>query len=110
MDEWLQSAKYLPAFMRDFHDQKAVFKRIQEMIGRRRAKDGMHTDILPGWISAHIYVVDFFLWYMARCGWTLQRSRANLEFNDIGTDLEAWRERDMQAMFAAFKKEEPRDA
>lgn len=74
---WLDSAEYLPEFMRDFHDQKDVFKAIHELVN---AHDGTKA---ISWRDAHIYTIDVFLWFMARRGYTLQRSRVNCEFLDI---------------------------
>jgi len=71
--EWLQSGKYLPEFMRDFHDQKDLFKAI----------DAVYEQDYPervSWIRAHIYVVDRFLWYMASRGYTLQKIRTKVEY------------------------------
>lgn len=82
--EWLQSGEYLPGFLRDFHDQKDVFKAMHDTIGNANengnARDG------------HIYVIDTFLWYMARCGYTLQKSRKNVEFKDMQDDIERSKE------------------
>ena len=44
---------------------------------------------LPTWTMAHIYVIDFFLWYMAKCGYTLQKSRAKIDFIDYQNDIRA---------------------
>lgn len=78
--KWLQSGEYLPSFLRDFHDQKDVFKAMHDTIGNANengnARDG------------HIYVIDTFLWYMGRCGYTLQKSRKNVEFKDMQDDIE----------------------
>lgn len=69
--------------MRDFHDQKDVFKAMHNTITNANdngnARDG------------HIYVVDTFLWYMARCGYTLQKSRKQVEFKDMNDDIERMR-------------------
>lgn len=82
--EWLQSGEYLPGFLRDFHDQKDVFKAMHDIIGNANengnARDG------------HIYVIDTFLWYMGRCGYTLQKSRKNVEFKDMQDDIERSKE------------------
>ncbi len=82
--EWLQSGEYLPGFLRDFHDQKDVFKAMHDTIWNANengnARDG------------HIYVIDTFLWYMARCGYTLQKSRKNVEFKDMQDDIERSKE------------------
>ncbi|MEX2986862.1 hypothetical protein AB4K08_00850 [Serratia fonticola] len=90
--KWLKSGEYLPAFMRDFHDQKDIFKAMHFTITNAdengNARDG------------HIYVVDTFLWYMARCGYTLQRSRKGVEFRDMEEDIEQMR----KAVYSAFTK------
>lgn len=82
--EWLQSGEYLPGFLRDFHDQKDVFNAMHDTIGNANengnARDG------------HIYVIDTFLWYMARCGYTLKKSRKNVEFKDMQDDIERSKE------------------
>ena len=86
VDQWLKTTTdYLPPFMRDFHDAKALFKAIDELVTKREG------DLVkrPSWIEAHVYTVDVFLWFMARRGYTLQRSRANVQFRDLQADLDA---------------------
>lgn len=102
LDEWLKSGAYLPAPLRDFHDQKRIFKIIGEMVIRRQqreksAYDRMMGD-LPNWVEAHIYVVDFFLWFMARRGWTLQRSRQYYDFLDLDADIAAFEQREREGL------------
>jgi len=56
---------HLPKFMRDFHDQKELFKTIEFVLG-------------PGnvsWVEGHIYVIDRFLKFMAMHGYTLRKTR-----------------------------------
>jgi hypothetical protein len=77
LDQWLKSGKYLPSFMRDFHDQKDLFKTIHELVHKH---DGTKQ---ISWIDAHIYTINVFLWFMARRGYTLQRTQAKHEFLDI---------------------------
>jgi hypothetical protein len=95
--EWLKSGTYLPEPMRDFHDQKRLFQIVGEMVTRRQAKERDSYDRalsdLPNWVSAHIYVVDFFLWFMATRGYTLQRSRKPFEFVNLDSDVSAFEER-----------------
>lgn len=79
--DWLESGKYLPEFMRDFHDQKDIFKAMHFTID--------NADKNGNWRDGHIYVVDTFLWYMARCGYTLQRSRKDVDFRDMDKDVES---------------------
>lgn len=81
-DAWLKSGEYLPEFMRDFHDQKDLFKALQPIM--QRSVDGGNTYLENmNWTMAHIYVVDVFLWCLARRGYTLQKSKKKLDFEDI---------------------------
>lgn len=79
VNAWRKDGEHLPPFMRDFHDQKNLFKTIHEQ--------AVFDVNAPSWINAHIYTVDAFLWFMARHGYTLQRSRTRLPFSDINTTL-----------------------
>ncbi|WP_336993539.1 hypothetical protein [Lelliottia amnigena] len=92
LSEWLTSGEYLPLFMRDFHDQKDVFKAMHNTITNADA-NGNPRD-------GHIYVVDTFLWYMARCGYTLQRSRKDVPFKEMQNDIDRYK----REMTEAFSK------
>lgn len=100
--QWLKSGEYLPSFMRDFHDQKDVFRAIDEVVQRRNEKDGSHSYTAGiGAVEAHVYTVDCFLWMMARHGYTLQRSRKRVEFSDLYewlTGAKARRDRHMASL------------
>lgn len=85
VDQWLKSGEYLPEPLRDFHDQKAVFKAMHELV--REQPDA--TVRRPGWIEGQCYVIDVFLWFMARRGWTLQRTRRHGDFRDLEADVRA---------------------
>jgi hypothetical protein len=83
---WRESGAHLPKFMRDFHAQKDLFKTIDEF----------HSDSRQtiSWRDAHIYTIDFFLWFMARHGYTLQKTRTRLPFDDVEkTVSDAWKAR-----------------
>jgi hypothetical protein len=80
---WLKTGKYLPKFMRDFHDQKDLFKAMHTIIVD--INKGDLKDI--SWVAGHIYVIDVFLWFMARRGYTLQKTRTTLPFRDIEEDI-----------------------
>lgn len=83
--DWLKSGDYMPPEFRDFHDQKHLFKAMHNTI--RNADDNGNAR------DGHIYVVDTFLWYMARCGYTLQRSRKKVPFKNMQDDIDKyWRE------------------
>ena len=70
LQKWLSSGKYLPSFLRDFHDQKDLFKSIYHIY----EIDGSEPHDIP-WVNAHIFVIDKFLWFMASRGYTLQKTR-----------------------------------
>ena len=71
----IKSGRYLPPFMRDFHDQKDLFK----SIGQWGAKSQSNID----WVKAHCYVIDIFLKFMALHGYTLQKSKTKEKTFDI---------------------------
>ncbi len=80
---WLKSGDYMPPEFRDFHNQKDLFKAMHNTI-QNANENGNARD-------GHIYVVDTFLWYMARCGYTLQRCRKSLPFKEFDRDLSKYR-------------------
>lgn len=95
--EYVQSEKHLPEPLRDFHDQKDVFKRIWRMVEMRRKTDPQALDAMH-WINGHVFVIDFFLWFMAQHGWTLQRSRARgVHFYDLAFAIKTMRDEDTEA-------------
>jgi len=101
INEWLESGKYLPAILRDFHDQKDIFKAIHRII---KEPDESSLIKRPTWIEGQVYVIDVFLWFMAKRGYTLQRTRQRAEFRDIHEDVKsANRDRDNE-IFAAIQE------
>lgn len=75
---WLQSGKHLPEKLRDFHDQKDFFKSMHFLQDGNKGCDNN-----PTWMNGHIYIIDFFLWFMASLGYTLQKTRKkNIDFNE----------------------------
>lgn len=82
---WLKSGDYMPQEFRDFHAQKDLFQAMHNTI-QNANENGNARD-------GHIYVVDTFLWYMARCGYTLQRSRKKVPFKNMDDDIKKyWQE------------------
>ena len=74
IDNYMKDGGYLPDFMKDFNDQKDVFKAIFEQY-----KDGNDSELLGrlSWVDAHCFTIDVFLWWMARHGYKLQKIRSN---------------------------------
>lgn len=94
---WLKSLQYLPPPLRDFHDQKEVFKAMHQIIN----VDGHEYARSVDWVTGQCYVIDIFLWFMARRGYTLQRSRAKVPFRDLHTDLEELRQQRREKAISA---------
>jgi hypothetical protein len=78
LNEFLKSGEYLPPILRDFHDQKNVFKSMHHLY-----QDNPSTDTAPNWRDGQIYTVDWFLWFMASRGYTMQKSRKKMKFREI---------------------------
>lgn len=71
-------------FMRDFHDQKDLFKTVHRQTPHDITNDDSGK---VSWVDGQIYTIDVFLWFMARHGYTLQKTKKNLDFDDIGDTL-----------------------
>ena len=56
----------------------------------------------PDWITGQCYVIDVFLWFMARRGWTLQRTPRRGNFRDLDADVRARTEHRDAASAAIF--------
>jgi hypothetical protein len=85
--KYLEDAEYLPNFMEDKWDNKKVFKLIYDM-SQGRENDPLNLMIKDiSWLAAYLYVNDMFLWTMALHGYTLQKSRKKLDFEDINSFL-----------------------
>lgn len=89
LDQWLKSGKYLPEPLRDFHDQKDVFKAMHDLQKPAAPSDAIGGHYSVDFITGQCYVIDRFLWFMAKRGYTLQRSRASLPFRDLAADVDA---------------------
>ena len=78
LQNYLRSMQFLPERLRDFHDQKDLFKSMHYLY-----QDGEGAKDKPNWVDGHVYVIDWFLWFMASRGYTLQKTRKQgIEFKD----------------------------
>jgi len=81
--EWRKKGKHLPHFMRDFHDQKDIFKAMTDYFDNS-------ADMPVSWRDGHEFTIDWFLWFMAAHGYTLQKTAAKCEnFHDLNKTIEA---------------------
>ncbi len=86
--EWRESGDYLPDFLRDFHDQKDFFKAMHDIID---VEGHVYAKEVSG-IAGHCYVVDIFLWFLSRFGYKIQKSKADVDFEDLEKAITACRE------------------
>lgn len=104
IEKWLKSGEYLPRVMRDFHDQKDLFKAMHDTINVGSHEYAGKVD----WVTGQCYVIDVFLWFMARRGYTLQRSRAKQEFVSLDETIRQCDQRRLEAMKAIFNRTAPK--
>lgn len=90
---WREAGNHLPDIMKDFHDCKDLFKAVHEII--KTEEHEYCKDI--SWMDGMCYTVDIFLWFMARYGYTLQKSRSKVEFEDLRETLDQLRARRQEA-------------
>lgn len=80
LETYMQNEENLPEFMKDFHDQKDLFKAIYAQYS-----EGNNKELLSNvnWRDAHCFTIDVFLWWMGMHGYKLQKSRKKgVEFYD----------------------------
>lgn len=77
--QYRDSNDHLPQCMKDFSDRCEIFDAMKALTDDA----GMPEECQLSSMHAHIFTVDVFLWFMARHGYTLQRSRAHVEFDDL---------------------------
>lgn len=68
---YMNNNENLPDFMKDFHDQKDLFKAIYEQW--KTGDNQVLEDV--NWVDAHVFTIDYFLWWMGLHGYKLQKSR-----------------------------------
>ena len=100
LKQWRDDQKHLPEFMRDFHNCKKLFKGIADYI----ELEDDHPAKGVNWRQAHCYTIDVFLWFMARHGFTLQRSRSRQNFDDLDVLLDHLDELRKQAFTDAMQQ------
>ena len=80
VDEFMSTNDWLPEPLKDFHDQKNSFKCIHY---NYEVSEAGPMCPAPEWPNGHSYAMDWFLWYMARRGYTLQKCRAKVEWSEF---------------------------
>jgi hypothetical protein len=97
-DEFITSGKHLPPIIRDFHDAKDVFKTMHSSMDLGKFPKEIQS---LGWINCHIFIIDVFLWWMAKRGYTLQKSRQKVGFLNLQEEIE-FRRNEEKEQFRRF--------
>jgi hypothetical protein len=93
--EYTKALEYLPDFMKDFHDQKDLFKAIHELYGKNESLQKLPNS----WCDNHIFVIDYFLWFMGQHGYKLQKARKKgVEFYDLQATIEKMNSRRLDSL------------
>lgn len=81
-EQYVETGAHLPPVLKDFHDAKLFFKWLVWHILAKN-KGGGAIDRLD-FATAQIFTIDYFLWFMAKFGYKLQRIRkTNVAFYDL---------------------------
>jgi len=86
--------RFLPKKFRDFHDQKDLFKTMDFI----QANKNRYVENID-WVSAHNFCTDYFLYYMARIGYTLQKDE-RFKTHEYEDDLKKFQEKIIKEMKA----------
>lgn len=73
----------------DFHDQKDFFKTFHYFYKPEEQCKEPHQ--MPNWVDGQIYAIDFLLHFLAKHGYTLQKSRSKMSFRDIEDTIEKFK-------------------
>lgn len=86
LENYMANHENLPEFMKDFHDQKDLFKAIYAQYSEGNSKELLQR---VNWVDAHCFTIDVFLWWMGLHGYKLQKSRKKgVEFYDPQETIE----------------------
>ena len=102
IEKWRDNGGHLPEELRDFHDQKDLFRLMHRAFGDPKP-DALVRE--PNVVEGHCYVIDKFLWFMARYGYTLQRTRSKLPFDSLSEDIANMRRERAESLARMFKKD-----
>lgn len=102
LKNWVKEGEHLPPLLKDFHDQKDVFKTIPDIKAKKS---------FPGisWIDGHCYTIDRFLKWMAYCGYTLQKCRAKQSFVSMEGLIQERKDKETKAFQEMLKKDKDKE-
>ena len=92
--EHLNNQNNLPDFMKDFHDQKDLFKTIWSWWGKE-----IEDELNIKWVNAMIFTIDKFLWFMGLHGYKLQKDRTkDVDFFDISDSMMQYEKKSLESL------------
>ena len=77
---YLKKRKHLPECINDFDKQTNLFRSMHHLY---QDSEIAKMNTLPTTVTGHIYVIDWFLWFMATRGYKLQKIRTNEDIEFI---------------------------
>jgi len=95
LQQHLDTGEYLPKELRDFHDQKDLFK----AIGDRDVR--VHNFLPPeiiNWCQGQVYTIDHFLYFMAIHGYELRKVKGKVPRYDLQETIESNRKARLEAL------------
>lgn len=105
--EWVKTGEHLPDFLKDHHAAKDFFKLLHRHYGEKTegafvGNDGSKTH----WVQGQCYVLDWFLWFCAQHGYTLQRTKKKFTspVGDLADRIAEMKKEDA-AVFMAYMAE-----
>jgi len=100
LKEYMDNQENLPEFLKDFHDQKDLFKAIYEQY-----KEGNKKELLEdvNWVDALVFTIDVFLWWMGQHGYKLQKSRKkDIEFYEPSETIKYYTDKRKEKSIMSF--------
>lgn len=104
IDVYREKLKYLPEFWLDFHNRKDIFLLFQDIYSANFTKDDNQQKLNQR--DAHIIIVDFFLWYLAKYGYKIQFSSKRYNFLDMDEAIKEIKDAIAQNFAAMLKRDE----
>lgn len=99
---YMKEQKHLPDFMRDFHDQKDLFKTLFDLYS---PLPNEVSELNP--VNTHVFTLDYFLWFMAVHGYKLQKIRSKkLPFRNIHATIKTYKQKSLNNLSKLISHEQ----
>lgn len=89
IEYYKKELKYLPDYLRDFHNQKDLFKMIHGWYNQNYKETELLKKI--SFREGQIFIIDFVLWCLVRYGYKIQYNNMDKsKFNNYSEQLNNW--------------------